>query len=372
MTTPQLPSEPSTIPPYPSQPPTAGTTRSTRSSWWRDDSVPDDVPPPPTEPPTAGGLGATAHIPSAFAAAGFADAASAQADAAAMHAAAEAFWGQAGKVMGAQFAQAADLMAHRMGEQIGQVGEQVHQLLTETEAQRAARQQVAYEELAARQRAERDAAFAAAGETTEQRTERHRVEKILDPGPLQRTDLVGLVDMLSARITETPEERAARLEADQETDKRRRRAREDAERAAAGETPEQRTRRHRQQALADKREAATRARRARRQAARAAGPSDRTKRFRRWCVLTAISATGGYVTGLIGLVSIAGPLAGIVLTAVGLALDLWVRDHGRQRISEVTRPWPLTLLVLARIPVASGLVVATGLAPLFPALHPFN
>ncbi|MFD5564509.1 hypothetical protein [Kitasatospora griseola] len=371
-TTPQLPAEPSTIPPYPTKPPTAaeepphgGSNSQGGGRWWRAGGVQDDVPPRPAEPPTAGMPDTTAHIPAAFGAAG-------PADAEAMRAAAEAFWAQAGTVMAAQLGQAADLMAHRVGEQIGQIGEQVHQLWTETEAQRSARQQVEYEDLVARQRAERDAQFAAAGETREQRAERHRVEQALDPGPLQRTDLVGMVDMLAARIGETPEERAARLETEREADRRRRRARQDAELAAAGETPEQRTRRHRQQALADKREAANRARRARRQAARAAGPSDRTQRFRRWCVLTAISATVGYGLGLVGLASTGGPLAGLALAAGGLVLDLWVRDYGRQRVSEVTRGWPVLLLIAVRIPVASGLAAAAGLAPLFPALHLFR
>ncbi|MFD5566261.1 hypothetical protein [Kitasatospora griseola] len=367
-TIPQLPSEPSTIPPYPTEPPTAGESAHNSpgtGQWWRAGGVRDDVPSQPTEPPTSGMPDTTAQIPAAFGAAG-------PADAEAMRAAAEAFWAQAGTVMAAQLGQAADLMAHRVGEQIGQIGEQVHQLWTETEAQRFAREQVEYEERIARQRAERDAQFAAAGETREQRTERHRVEQALDPGPLQRTDLVGMVDMLAARIGETPEERAARLEGEAELDKRRRRARRDAELAAAGETPEQRTKRHRQQALADKREASNRARRARRQAARQAEPSDRYKRFRKWCVLTAISATVGYGLGLVGLASTGGPLAGLALAAGGLALDLWVRDHGRQRVSEVVRFWPVVLLVIARIPVASGLAVATGIGPLFPALHLFN
>ncbi|MFI9784656.1 hypothetical protein ACIHEI_14285 [Kitasatospora sp. NPDC051984] len=350
-TIPQLSSEPSTIPPYPTEPPTAGHNSPSGSQWWRAGGIQDDVPPPPNQPPTAGMHG---YIPSPFGAANPTDDAS-------MQAAAAAFWAP----LAAQFEQAADLMAHRMGEQIGQLGHQVHQLWTETEAQRSAREQVEYEDLIARQRTERDAAFAAAGETREQRTERHRIEQILDPGPIQRTDLIGVIDMLGARITETADERAARLEAEQELDKKRRRARQDAELAAAGETPEQRTKRHRQQQLADKREAAAKARRARRQAARVAGPSDRTRRFRRWCVLTAISATGGYLTGLIAFVSASGPLAGLVLAAVGLVLDLWLRDHGRLRVSEVARPWPITLLILARVPVASGLVVAAGLGPLF-------
>ncbi|MFD7645925.1 hypothetical protein ACFV4P_35430 [Kitasatospora sp. NPDC059795] len=363
-----LPATPSNIPPYPDHPPTAGDDDNTQQpgQWWRDGGIRDDVPPPPTEPPTAGGDDDTVYIPTPIRPGDtFAGRTITPEEAA-------AFWSDAmaeqARVMAAQIGQLGDLIGARIGEQIGEQMRQVNELLAETPAQRAAREQIEYEERIARQRAERDAAYAAAGETAAQRAERHRVEDILDPGPDQRTDFVGMVDMLAARIGETPEERTARLAAEAELDKRRRRAAEDARLAAAGETPEQRTKRHRQQHLADKREAAAKARRARRQAARAAGPSDRTKRFRRWCVLTAASATGGYVTGLIWLASNGGPVAGLVLAAAGLVLDLWVRDFGRQRVSEVNHFWPVVLLILARVPVASGLVVAAGLGPVFSAL----
>ncbi|MFF2043880.1 hypothetical protein ACFVVX_26010 [Kitasatospora sp. NPDC058170] len=271
-------------------------------------------------------------------------------------AAAAAFWAPVGRILSEQVPTIAS-----------QVGQQVNLLLTETEAQRAAREQVQYETLIAQQRAERDAAFAAAGESAEQRAERHRVEQLLAPDR-HRDDLVGMVDLLAERITETPDERATRRQAEHELDRQRARAREDAARAAAGETPEQRTRRHREQRLADQREARTRARRQRRRAARTAGPSDRTRRFRRWCVLTAISATGGYATGLVSLIAPGGPFVGLLVAAFGWALDLQVRDRGRQRVSEVCGPWPLVTLLALRVPVASGLAVAAGIDRLFAAL----
>ncbi|WP_030277556.1 hypothetical protein [Streptomyces sp. NRRL B-24484] len=328
------------IPPPPSEPPTVGMpTREPAgeivTEWWRREIPAQPVPGVHIPVPVEAG-----HVlPS-------------------VEAAAAAFWAPAGKL----FAEQATAIASQVGEQVGQ-------FLTETEPQRFARQQVEYEALVDAQRAERDAAFAAAGETAAQRAERHRVEKILTPDrPLHRDDLVGLVDMLGARITETPEDRAARLETERETAKRRARAEEDARLAAAGETPEQRTKRHRQQQLADQREAKTRARRQRRRAARAAGPSERTWRFRRWCVLTAISATAGYMTGLVQLITPGGPYVGLLLAAFGWALDLHMRDRGRLRVSEVTGPFPLALLVLARIPVASGLAVALGLGNVLAAL----
>ncbi|MFB7472241.1 hypothetical protein [Kitasatospora sp. NPDC056184] len=273
-----------------------------------------------------------------------------------MEAAAAAFWAPVGRILTEQVPHIAS-----------QVGQQVGQLLTETEAQRHAREQVQYEALINSQRAVRDAQYAAAGETPEQRAERHRVEQILTPDH-RRDDLVGLVDLLADRIGETPEERAARRQAEQELDRQRARAREDAVLAARGETPEQRTRRHRRQQLADRREAATRARRRRRRTARAKAPSDRTRRFRRWCTLTALSATGGYVTGLVPLISPGGPLVGLLLAAFGWGLDLLARDGGRLRVSEVRGPGPLALLVVLRVPVASGLAVALGLGPAIAAL----
>ncbi|MEU1287547.1 hypothetical protein [Kitasatospora sp. NPDC005856] len=250
-------------------------------------------------------------------------------------------------------------------EQATAIADQIGQLLTETAAQRAAREQVEYEERLAGQRARMDGAFAKVGETAAERAERHRVEDVLVPGPGGgRDDFVALVDRLADRLTETPEDRARREETERETEKRRARAREDKAYADAGETPAQRTRRHRQQKLADQREAAVRARRARRRAARATGPSDRNRRFRRWCVLTAISAIGGYSIGLIPMLSAGGPAVGALAAAFGWGLDLYTRDRGRMRVSEVSRPLPLLLLIVLRVPVASGLVVALGLGPL--------
>ncbi|WP_405360497.1 hypothetical protein OG535_19040 [Kitasatospora sp. NBC_00085] len=324
---PPMPSAPPTVPPQ--TPPAAAGTGPVVDEWWRK-SGPVVHTPVPLD-------GDQPARPS-------------------FEAAAQAFWAPVGRILSEQVPTIAS-----------QVGQQVNLLLTETEAQRAAREQVQYETLIAQQRAERDAAFTAAGESAEQRAERHRVEQLLAPGH-RRDDLVGMVDLLAERIGETPEERATRRQAEHELDRQRARAREDAERAAAGETPEQRTRRHREQRLVDQREARTRARRQRRRAARTAGPSDRTRRFRRWCVLTAISATGGYATGLVSLIAPGGPFVGLLVAAFGWALDLQVRDRGRQRVSEVRGPWPLVTLVALRVPVASGLAVAAGIDRLFAAL----
>ncbi|GAA1397074.1 hypothetical protein GCM10009639_33970 [Kitasatospora putterlickiae] len=329
--TPPMPPVPPTVPPQ--SPPGPVDAEPVVAEWWRKSGP---TPPPVHTPVPLGGDQPTGR-PS-------------------FEAAAQAFWAPVGQILSEQVPTIAS-----------QVGQQVGQLLTETEAQRAAREQIQYEALIASQRALRDAQFAAAGETAQQRAERHRVEAVLDPGH-RRDDLVGMVDLLTERIGETPEERAARREAEHELDRQRARAREDAALAAAGETPEQRTRRHREQRLADQREARTRARRQRRRAARTTGPSDRTRHFRRWCVLTAISATGGYTTGLVSLIAPGGPFVGLLVAAFGWALDLQVRDRGRQRVSEVTGPFPLITLVALRVPVASGLAVALGLDPVFTAL----
>ncbi|MER7766002.1 hypothetical protein [Kitasatospora sp. NPDC096140] len=324
---PPMPSAPPTVPPQ--TPPAAAGTGPVVDEWWRKSGPIVHTPVP---------LGGDQSARPSF------------------EAAAQAFWAPVGRILSEQVPTIAS-----------QVGQQVTQLMSETEAQRTAREQVQYETLIAQQRAERDAAFAAAGESAEQRAERHRVEQLLAPGH-RRDDLVGMVDLLAERIGETPEERDTRRRAEQELDRQRARAREDAARAAAGETPEQRTRRHREQRLADQREARTRARRQRRRAARTASPSERTRRFRRWCVLTAISATGGWATGLVPLIAPGGPFVGLLVAAFGWALDLQVRDRGRQRVSEVTGPFPLITLVALRVPVASGLAVAAGLDRLFAAL----
>lgn len=313
-----------TAPPPPPYPPSADATDPTPGQqWWRGGSVEPIAPPMPLYAPA----------PS-------------------VEQVASAFWAPAGKL----FAEQATAIASQVGDQIGQ-------LLTETEAQRSARQQVEYESLISSQRAQRDAAFKAAGESAKQRAERHRIEDVLTPATSHREDLVGMVDLLADRIGESPEERTARKRAEAELAKARSRAAEDARLAAAGETPEQRTRRHRQQQLADQHEARVRARRQRRRAAREAGPSDRTRRFRLWCLFTAISATGGYAVHLVQVLTPGGPLVGLLVAGFGLALDLYTRDGGRLRVSEA-RGWALALMLVLRVPVASGLAVATGIAPL--------
>ncbi|WP_224274051.1 hypothetical protein [Streptomyces sp. LS1784] len=331
-----------TIPPPPSEPPTIGAlgpdSDPVVGEWWRKDG--------PVYTPVPIGTGHGQAV-----------------QAASVAAAAEAFWAPAREI----FAEQATTIASA-------VGETIDQLFNETPAQRAARQQVEYEAMLAAQRARMDAALGKVGETPKEKTERHRVEDILTPSaPTQRDDLVGLVDLLADRLSETPEDRAARQATQREVEKQRARAREDARLAAAGETPAQRALRHRQQQLANQREARARARRQRLWAARAkVGGSARYRRFRRWCTLTAISAVGGYSLGLVPLLGTGGPAVGALAAAFGWGLDLHTRDKGRLRVSEVRGPGPLLILTVLRIPVASGLAVALGLGPLLPSLHLFN
>ncbi|MFG2913335.1 hypothetical protein ACGF0D_10650 [Kitasatospora sp. NPDC048298] len=339
-----------TIPPPPDQPPTAGTPHPDSepvAEWWRKGG--------PRIPAPSPGLPDTVYTPVPVGAGAGGPVS--------MEAAAEAFWAPAGRL----FAEQATTIASQVGQQ---VGEQVTQLLTETQAQREARQQVEYETRLASERTRMDAAFEKVGETQAEQARRHGIEDILVPGPPQHTDLLSLIDRLADRITETPEEKAARLETEHELHKQRARIREDHVRAAAGETPKQRDLRHRQQHLADQREAKQRARRQRRRAARAQlSASTRYRRFRRWCTLTAISAVGGYSIGLVTVITPGGPWVGAILATFGHAFDLYLRDRGRLRVTEVRGAGRLALLTVVRIPVASGLVVATGLGGLLPALH---
>ncbi|MFE2911266.1 hypothetical protein [Kitasatospora indigofera] len=171
-----------------------------------------------------------------------------------------------------------------------------------------------------------------------------------DPGPVEPAapttaapgfDVSAFADRLGQLITETPEERRARLAAERE-----------AAFKASGETAEQRQARHKAEAKAAKRAAARKA--------RAKGDSGRARRFRRWCTLTALSASAGYATGLVQLIAPGGPYVGLFLATFGYGLDLRLRGWGSTRVSEVRRPLPLAVLVVVRIPVASGLTVALG------------
>lgn len=89
--------------------------------------------------------------------------------------------------------------------------------------------------------------------------------------------------------------------------------------------------------------------------------SDRARRLRKWALLTACSATIGYALYLPQLLDRATlPLQiGAWLTAWGL--DLWTREWGTTRVSDITGPWPITLTILARVPLASALIAALNI-----------
>ena len=165
-----------------------------------------------------------------------------------------------------------------------------------------------------------------------------------DDDARQPFDLRALADQLTGVLSETPEERAQRRHAEAE-----------ARYADAGETRAERSQRHRDERRAQQRRASALLR---------VHHSERTRRFRRWVVLTGLSASVGY--GL-GFVQIAARLP---LTEGAAALggcwwfDLFMRRWGRIRVSQVRGAFPLALLVIVRIPVASALVALLGLAPL--------
>lgn len=187
----------------------------------------------------------------------------------------------------------------------------------------------------------------------------HKAAPTPDPGPPEPTapptpapgfDLTAFADHLGQLITETPEERRTRLTTERE-----------AAFKASGETAEQRKARHKAEAKAAKR-AATRK-------AQAKEDSGRARRFRRWCTLTALSASAGYATGLVQLIAPGGPYVGLLLAAFGYGLDLRLRDWGGTRVAEVRRPLALAVLIVVRIPVASGLTVALGAQDLITAVN---
>lgn len=168
------------------------------------------------------------------------------------------------------------------------------------------------------------------------------------------------LNRLSQTLTETPEERRHRLDAEED-------ARIDATRAAAGQPPEtdrERAHRHRQRDRERRRRAERRA-----SMLHKVDDDERARRFRRWCTLTALSASAGYSIGLVQWADAQGIGAYVVLAA-GWALDLWLRTdkHGHPiRVSEIRGKVRVPLLVLTRIPVASALAAACHLAPLLAA-----
>ncbi|MET8544114.1 hypothetical protein ABZW03_26210 [Kitasatospora sp. NPDC004799] len=164
----------------------------------------------------------------------------------------------------------------------------------------------------------------------------------------ERYDLRTVAESLRLLISQTPEEQAERA----------RKEREDQFREQ-GETPEEREDRHRAEQLAQKRRASVLWRQPQ---------SERARRFRRWCILTTTSAVLGYQMGAVQLAA-RMPLTVAALAAGGAWLiDLRMRGWGHVRVSEV-RGFPgLTILVLVRVPFASALVGALGLAPLITLL----
>ncbi|MFF3074486.1 hypothetical protein [Kitasatospora sp. NPDC057936] len=164
----------------------------------------------------------------------------------------------------------------------------------------------------------------------------------------ERYDLRTVAESLRLLISQTPEEQAERARREREEEFREQ-----------GETPDEREDRHRAEQLVQQRRASVLWRQAH---------SERARRFRRWCILTTTSAVLGYQMGVVQLAAHM-PLTVAALAAAGAWLvDLRMRGWGHVRVSEV-RGFPgLTILILVRVPFASALVGALGLAPLITLL----
>jgi len=163
-----------------------------------------------------------------------------------------------------------------------------------------------------------------------------------DAGP--PFDLRALADQLTGVLSETPQEREQRRYAEAE-----------ARYADAGESRVERSQRHREE----------RRQRERWSSVLPLVPhSERVSRFRRWVVLTALSASAGYACDLVQIAARLPLTEGAVALGAGWWFDLWMRRWGRTRVSQVRGAFPLALLLVVRIPVASALVAVLGLAPL--------
>ena len=157
-------------------------------------------------------------------------------------------------------------------------------------------------------------------------------------------DLRALADQLTGVLSETPEER-----------EKRRHAEAEARYADAGETRAERSQRHRAERRAHQHRASALLR---------VHHSERTRRFRRWVVLTGLSASVGYGLHVVqGATTLPPTVAGAALGCSWL-LDLWMRRWGKVRVSQVRGLFPLALLIVIRMPLASVLVALLGLAPL--------
>jgi hypothetical protein len=161
-----------------------------------------------------------------------------------------------------------------------------------------------------------------------------------------------LAERLGTRIgtilTETPDERAERERAEHEA------------KYEGKETDAQRRARHRREAIA---------RRQRNSVLWRQGNDERAKRFRRWCILTALSAAGGYLLHLPQALTHVPLPVGVGALAVSWLFDRKMRGGGHVRVTQVRGPAALTYLCLVRIPLASALFAVLGLTPVFALTH---
>jgi hypothetical protein len=159
------------------------------------------------------------------------------------------------------------------------------------------------------------------------------------------------VEFIGLYLSETPEQRRRRL-----------RDEGDAAYAAAGETARERTRRHRAEDRQHQRTAQRAASLPWRQQ-----HTERVRRFRRWCTLTALSASAGFSLGLVQWVATLNLPLGVSVWVAAWVLDLRIRGWGSTPVSQVHGGGRIAVLVVARIPVASALAAVCGLSPLLAA-----
>ena len=177
-----------------------------------------------------------------------------------------------------------------------------------------------------------------------ERPEPEAVDEDQDDDRQPPFDLRALAGQLTDVLSETPEERVQRRQ--RERDERL---------ATAGETPAERRQRHRDERRQHEHRASALIR---------VHHAERTRRFRRWVALTALSASVGYGLHVVQTAARLPPTEAGAALGGSWILDLWLRRWGKVRVSRVRGMFPLALLVIVRIPVASVLVALLGLAPL--------
>lgn len=101
-----------------------------------------------------------------------------------------------------------------------------------------------------------------------------------------------------------------------------------------------------------------------RKKASAAAVSDRPQRFRRWLLLTAVSASLGYALHLVQVLAALPYPVAIASALLGAVLDQHLRGWGRVRVSQVRGFVPVLLLVVVRVPLASALAAILHLTPI--------